>query len=299
LKIRSTPHQVRSSSNGIENGWAINLRLETEKSRYCILPPAPQAQIDLPDKCFPISYQRDIARWITRCIEESSIASLRVEHSLLQYLDVIRDLCVEGPMNDQAKQSSLGKFVKENVRDIFELWEAVKRELGDARTLFWMKLAELVRQGLVSKQSSNWEVALSSEDANELSRRNVGRLIISESGLESALSCHFLLQEYSGALEYGICWSGRLSEDREKRVLEAGKDVAAVRSELQKQDFKRHPWWVAVRRMNQNLDEKAVVLDLYSGDRFQRLVAEKLLDLFHQSAGRAHKINQTIRRNPI
>jgi hypothetical protein len=51
--------------------------------------------------------------------------------------------------------------------------------------------------------------------------------------------------------------------------------------------------------MAYNLDEKGILMDLYSSERLQRLVAEKMLDLFDRYADRVHKINETLRKTAI
>jgi hypothetical protein len=137
-------------------------------------------------------------------------------------------------------RAPLGEFVRQNALEIFELWEVARRELGDPRAIFWTKLAELVRQGIASRQRGKWKVALSPEDANELSRRNAGELDITESDLVSGrLYCYFAIQEFKGVLYYGISWSEQLSPERERRILRASSELVSLRNDLQNQDFKR------------------------------------------------------------
>jgi hypothetical protein len=202
--------------------WLVNQpEARTGEIALLYLTPCPSTANDLPDKCFSLSYRDDITNWIACCANDGNMSSSRVQHSLFQYLDAIRGLCAEGSMGKQVKQSSLIEFLKENVLDIFELWEAVRAELGDPRSLFWTRLAELVRQGLASRRRATWELGLSSEDANELSKRNLGQLTITESNSVSGrLHCGFTMQEYSGVLEHGISWSEQLSAEREKRLLQ-------------------------------------------------------------------------------
>jgi len=51
--------------------------------------------------------------------------------------------------------------------------------------------------------------------------------------------------------------------------------------------------------MAHNLDEKSVLMDLYSGERLQRLVAEKMLDLFDGFANKVRKINETLGKTVV
>lgn len=190
---------------------------------------------------------------------------------------------------------------RENRQDIFDLWQAFTHELGDPRVAFWTKLTGRIRDGLASKGSERWNVTLNSEDPEKLSRRNAGRVFVSSKGSDAEhLCCQFLVQEYAGRLEYGIVWTEELTPKREQEILAATKELVSLRGDLGKQDFKRHSWWVAVKRvMDLDLDETRVVADLYSGDRVQRLLADKVLDLFDQAAGRVKKINDTLAKENL
>lgn len=274
---------------------------ETGEIALLYLTPCPLTfETSLPDKCFPLSYRDDITTWIERCVHEKGLGSAGVQSSLKQYLKVIRGLCTEAAMSNRNEQSPLGNFVRENRQDIFDLWQAFKREFEDPRGLFWTKLVERVRQGLASRTSGSWKVWLKSEDPVQLSKRDGGMLFVGVSDLDrDLLRCQFLVQEYSGRLEYGIAWTEAVTPQKEKKILEVSKELVSLRRDLEKQDFGRHRWWVALKRADLDLDETRVVADLYSGERFQRLWAEKLLDLFDQGASRVRKINETLAKENL
>jgi hypothetical protein len=283
--------------------WLGNQReARTGEIVLVYLTPCPlDSSVSLPDKCFTLSYKDDITAWIERSIDDKGLESEQVRHSLRQYLKSIKNLCTEEALSKATGQSTLGKFISENRQDIFDLWQAFKRELGDPRVAFWTKLAARIREVLASKGSGRWNVTLNSEDPGELSRRNAGRVFVISNGSDTEhLYCYFLVQEYAGRLEYGIVWSEELTPKREQEVLAASKELVSLRGDLGKQDFKRHSWWVALKRVaDLDLDETRVVADLYSGDHLQRLLADKVLDLFDQAAGRVRKINDTLAKKNL
>ena len=264
------------------------------------LTPCPLASgISLPDKCFSLSYKEDITTWIERSVDDNRLESARVRHSLKQYLNTIRGLCTEAAMSNATDQSTLAEFIRDNRQDIFDLWQAFKREFGDPRVAFWTKLAERIRDGIASKDAG-WDVRLDSEDPKYLSRRNAGRIIVSSVISDTKhLYCQFSVQEYAGQLEYGIVWKEQLTQQKEQSVIATSKELGSLRRDLAKQDFRRHPWWVAVKRAALDLDGTEVVSDLYSGDQLQRLWADTVLDLFDHAARYVRKINYTLAKEHL
>ena len=230
------------------------------------------------------------------------VISPRVRYSLIQYLNVLQALCTENRMEKLSQQTPLHEFVAKNTEDLIDLWEAVGREVAERRRAFWTVVAKKIRSGIIVKKTARWKVTLDPEDSAGLSQRNRPKLTIDIYEPEIAdqrLNCRFVLQEFSGHLEYGIAWSEPLSPQREAKILSLIPQAALLQRDLESQDFKRHKWWLALKRTNHELDAQAAITDLFSGERLQRLVAEKILDLFSYSAERVREIKGSLEKIEI
>jgi hypothetical protein len=205
---------------------------------------------------------------------------------LRQYLDFLPTICEEKVMHPKRRRE-LSRFLRQNATEVTEIWAAVRAEIPQLKRNFWQDVRTYVKEGLNERKQSRWEVVLEGGDEDKLS-------VYSPGTDDSHLHCLFRIKVYANRFEYGISWSEQLNQEKENHLRTQVEDIQKLRDDLT--NFSRHAWWLALKRMEQGLEEESSLRELLSGNGVQKRISDHFFALFDRSSKRVGTINARLKR---